>query len=66
VEDLVAAAAAQVWAALPARSRSAVGDVLIAATAVVHGLPLVTRNRRDFGRIGDLDGVVLPLVDRTR
>jgi predicted nucleic acid-binding protein len=29
-------------------------DALIAATAVVHGLALVTRNLRDFGRVTGL------------
>lgn len=66
VEVLVATAAAQIWAALPARSRNRIGDILIAATAVSHGLPLVTRNRRDFERIARLDGIVLPLLDWTR
>jgi predicted nucleic acid-binding protein len=27
-------------------------DALIGATAVVHGLTMVTRNRRDFERFG--------------
>lgn len=27
-------------------------DSLIAATALVHGFPVVTRNRRDFERAG--------------
>ena len=29
-------------------------DLLIAATAIQHNLTLVTRNRKDFGRIPDL------------
>ena len=29
-------------------------DALIAASALVHGLPLLTRNRRHFGRVPDL------------
>ncbi len=32
-------------------------DILIAATAVTEGLPLVTRNGRHFGRIGGLETV---------
>lgn len=31
------------------------GDALIAATALVHGLTLVTRNVKDFRRIDGLD-----------
>jgi predicted nucleic acid-binding protein len=27
-------------------------DSLVAATALTHGLPLATRNRRDFGPAG--------------
>ena len=30
-------------------------DLWIAATAVVHGLPLVTRNDSHFGRVPELD-----------
>ena len=35
--------------------KSSLGDVLIAATALVHGLPLVTRNVKDFRWIDDLE-----------
>lgn len=35
-------------------TRLATPDALIAATALEHGLLLVTRNRRDFGRIAGL------------
>jgi predicted nucleic acid-binding protein len=31
------------------------GDAIIAATAVAHGIPLVTRNEDDFNHIADLD-----------
>ena len=31
-----------------------IADALIAATALTHGLELVTRNRRDFERVGAL------------
>ncbi len=29
-------------------------DLLIAAIALVHGVPLLTRNQRHFGRVPDL------------
>jgi predicted nucleic acid-binding protein len=66
VDAAVAEHAAGIWAGLPARARSAIGDILIAATAVGHGLALVTRNRRDFGRMASLDGIRLELTDWTR
>ncbi len=34
-------------------------DALIAATAITHGIPLMTRNRRHFGRVDGLD-VIAP------
>lgn len=34
-------------------------DALIAATALVHGLPVITRNRRDFDRVAGLE-IVAP------
>ena len=55
--------AATIWAALTARRRRALGDILIAAIAAVHGLPLVTRNRRDFEPISELGGVGLRLLE---
>jgi predicted nucleic acid-binding protein len=55
VDVAVAARAAQYWAALSKRSRQALGDILIAATASVHGLWLITRNRKDFEPIAKLD-----------
>jgi len=57
--------AAAIWAALPARRRRALGDILIAAIAGVHGLPLVTRNRRDFEAISKLKVSGLRLLDWT-
>jgi predicted nucleic acid-binding protein len=55
--------AATIWAALPPRKRRALGDILIAAIAEVHGLALVTRNRRDFEPISRLEVSGLRLVE---
>ena len=41
--------------ALRQRRRMSLGDSLIAATALVHGLRLVTRNTADFRRVDDLE-----------
>jgi len=44
---------AQLLADLRTRGRSMqIKDSLIAATALVHGLPVVSRNRRDFEKAG--------------
>lgn len=44
---------AELLADLRARGRSMpIKDSLIAATALVHGLPVATRNRRDFEKAG--------------
>ncbi|WP_088286459.1 type II toxin-antitoxin system VapC family toxin [Kineosporia sp. A_224] len=53
----VTAEVADVWGRLHAVRPLAVPDSLMAATAIVHGLTLVTRNVKDF------DGLDLPLVD---
>jgi len=43
-------------AAVLRRQRSMkLGDALVAATALVHGLDLVTRNVRDFRHLGELN-----------
>jgi len=42
-----------------------VRDSLIAATAIVNGMAVVTRNERDFGRFAQLD-VVNPWADTGR
>lgn len=55
VDAAVADRAASYWAALPVRARRSLGDILIAATASVHGLALVTRNRKDFEPIAKID-----------
>lgn len=44
--------AAQTWGRLSARRTLPVADSLIAATALVHGLTVVTRNTRDFDGLG--------------
>jgi hypothetical protein len=66
VDDGAAARAARIWGALDRKGRRALGDILIAAVASVHGLPLVTRNRRDFRHIAALPFVGLTLIDWTR
>lgn len=58
--------AATIWAGLGAKHRQALGDILIASVASVHGLPLATRNRRDFAPIAAIAGVRLTLVDWAR
>lgn len=59
IDQDVALAAARIRATLrrnrrPIKHRSL--DLLIAATAIAHGLELVTRNRKDFA---DIPGLVL-------
>jgi predicted nucleic acid-binding protein len=63
VNAAVADRAATIWAELGARGRTALGDILIAATASVHGLGLVTRNRRDFAPMVTLPGIAVTLSD---
>jgi predicted nucleic acid-binding protein len=53
----VDAATARVWGELAARRTLPVIDTLIAATAIRHGLTLVTRNTRDVETTG------VPFVD---
>jgi predicted nucleic acid-binding protein len=55
--------AAILWAALGRKERRALGDLLIAGIACAHGLPLVTRNRRDFAPMARIDSAGLRLVD---
>jgi predicted nucleic acid-binding protein len=65
VDTSVASHAALIWAGLGVRGRRALGDILIAATASAHGLPLATRNRRDFEPMVRIAGVRLVLSDWT-
>lgn len=53
----VDAAAARLWGELSAARSLPVIDTLIAATAIGHGLTLVTRNTRDVASTG------VPLID---
>jgi predicted nucleic acid-binding protein len=66
VDESAAAQAAIIWTALSPRRRRALGDILIAGTASSHGLPLVTRNRRDFEAMTRLDAIDLKLLDWTK
>ena len=66
VDAGVADAAASIWAGVGARARGAVEDILIAATASANGIPLVTRNRRDFEPLARAAPVGLELLDWSR
>jgi predicted nucleic acid-binding protein len=59
-------AAALIWSAAGRSRRRHLGDVLIAAIAASRGLPLVTRNKRDFEGLSRDAGMSLPLIDWTR
>ena len=61
-----ASVAAQLWSGAARRHRQQLGDILIAATAISRGLPLVTRNRRDFERLARASGVHIRLFDWSR
>lgn len=62
VDAAVARAYGRIYAAVTARGRRARGrrafDLLIAATALAGGFPLVTRNPDDFAGLGNLLEVV--------
>ena len=57
-DDSAARAYGQIHAVVVAAGRKARGaravDLMIAATALAHGLPLFTRNPRDFSTLGGL------------
>jgi len=40
------------WGEMSAQANNAGADVLLAATAIEHGLSIVTRNERHFGALG--------------
>lgn len=58
--------AADLWASSTRRQRRELGDLLIAAVAISRGLPLVTRNRRDFHDLALAAGRDLRLLDWSR
>ena len=66
IDAAVADQAATIWAHATPRARRAIGDILIAATASAHRLPLITRNRRDFSPMAAVAGIELTLLDWTR
>ncbi len=56
LDDSVILRAAEIYADLHRRGQLiGDGDIFIAATALVHGLTVVTNNERHFGRIAGLD-----------
>jgi predicted nucleic acid-binding protein len=64
-DEDAAGVAATIWSACTRTQRQNLGDILIAAIAVAHQIPLVTRNRHEFEGIGKTSGVSLRLVDWT-
>jgi predicted nucleic acid-binding protein len=58
--------AGAIWSAVARSRRHQWEDVLIAAIAISRGLPLVTRNRRDFEQLADDAGLRLELTDWTK
>jgi predicted nucleic acid-binding protein len=57
--------AATIWSACSRSQRPNLGDILIASIAIARQMPLVTRNRRDFGGLAKAANVHLRLVDWT-
>jgi predicted nucleic acid-binding protein len=66
LDGVAADLAGRIWAGLSPRQRRAVSDILIAAIAASHALPVVTRNRDDFLPIARLPFVELSLHDWAR
>jgi predicted nucleic acid-binding protein len=59
VELPIDAAIAELAGTTRRRTGIATPDALIAATALIHSIPLMTRNRRHFIRVGELE-VIAP------
>lgn len=51
---------AQMLAALPKNESVGAHDILIAATALRHGYPVLTRNGRDFRKLAGVDVLDFP------
>ena len=54
IEFAVDEAIAELAGATRRETQIATPDALIAATALMHGIPLMTRNRRHFERVAEL------------
>lgn len=54
IEFGVDEAIAELAGTMRRKTQIATPDALIAATALIHGLPLMTRNRRHFERVAEL------------
>lgn len=66
VDAAVADHAATIWAHVGARSRGAILDLLIVATASAHGAQIATRNVRDFAPLARAAPRVVTLIDWSR
>lgn len=64
-DEAAAAVSATIWASV-ARPHRQFGDILIAGVAIARGLPLVTRNKRDFEPMSAAAGNELKLLDWTK
>ncbi|MFN8176354.1 MAG: PIN domain-containing protein [bacterium] len=65
-DELAAARAAEMWARSTGRQRHRLGDLLIAAIAGARGLPLATRNVKDFRPFAEMESIGIELADWTR